>query len=80
MENLPGERPRSCGLQEELLGTETEEFFPALYFSVFQEMQRVFYVDAKVPDRALDFGVAKQTLHGAQVAADGVILPTDPGE
>lgn len=45
-----------------LLGTETEEFSPALYFRAFCEMQRVLYVDAKVANRALDFGMAKQDL------------------
>ncbi|BAE52453.1 hypothetical protein amb3649 [Paramagnetospirillum magneticum AMB-1] len=52
----------------EFLGTEAEEFSPVLYFGTFGKMQRVLYVDAKVADRALDFGVAKQDLHGAQVA------------
>lgn len=66
VESLSGSR--SCGLTAELLGTEAEEFSAELDFGAFSEMQRVFNVDAEVADRALDFGVAKQNLHGAQIA------------
>lgn len=47
-----------------LLGAETEGSFPGLDFGAFRKMKRVLYVDAKIADRAFDFGVAEQDLHG----------------
>ena len=39
-----------------------------LDFRSLSQKQRVFYIHAQIPDSALDFGVAEQDLHGAQVS------------
>ena len=39
-----------------------------LYLRAFSECERILDVHAKVPNGALDFRVAEQDLHGAQVA------------
>ena len=39
-----------------------------LYLSAFSERERILDVDAQVPNGALDFRVAEQDLHVAQVA------------
>ena len=39
-----------------------------LYVRAFSECERILDVDAQVPNGALDFRVAEQELHGAQVA------------
>lgn len=39
-----------------------------LHLRALSEGERVLYVDAKIANRALDFRVAEQDLHGAQVA------------
>ena len=37
-----------------------------------RDCQRVIYLDAEVPDCALDLGVAEQNLHGAEIACFSV--------
>ena len=39
-----------------------------LYLRAFSERERILDVDAQVPNGALDFRVAEQDLHSAQVA------------
>ena len=39
-----------------------------LYLRAFSERERILDVDAEVPNGALDFRVAEQDLHGAQIA------------
>ena len=38
-----------------------------LDFGLFRDFQRVIYLDSKVTNGALEFGMAEQNLHGPQV-------------